>query len=78
MNNPVYIDLNTDCTADVTTNVHLFELFIAVYFNVICCTLPEYEDSAETFWFYVIESTLNVKLCIYFCYQSINIYRCTQ
>jgi len=28
-----------------------FKLFIAVYFDVICCTLHEYEDNAKTCWF---------------------------
>jgi len=39
-----------------------FKLFIAVYFNVICCTLPEYEDNAEIFLFYVIEKYIECKI----------------
>jgi len=39
-----------------------FKLFIAVYFNVICYTLPEYEDNAETCWFYVTEKYIGRRI----------------
>jgi hypothetical protein len=55
-----------------------FKLFIAVYFNEICCTLSEDDDNAETCWCYVIEKYIVCRIVICCCYQSINIYKCTQ
>jgi hypothetical protein len=75
----IYIyKLTLDCTSNMTKIYVYFKLFIAVYFNEIRPTLPEDDNNTETCWSYVIEKYIVCRIVQLFCYQSSNIYKCTQ